>query len=139
MTRYIRVIFLTCLSIIILTLAVANREFVDIRILPSELEGFFGSGMIFSIPIFVLFLLPWIDRCKVKSFRYRSPTYKYLLASFVVSFIGLGVIGMNPATPILTWVGRFFTLVYFGFFVALYFLSPSEQTSKIPKRVVMHE
>ena len=62
-----------------------------------------------------------------------------LLASFVISFIGLGVIGMNPATPILTWVGRFFTLVYFGFFVALYFLSPSEQTSKIPKRVVMHE
>jgi uncharacterized membrane-anchored protein YhcB (DUF1043 family) len=29
---------------------------VDIRILPSELEGFFGDGMIFSIPIFVLFL-----------------------------------------------------------------------------------
>ena len=56
MARYIRVIFLTCLSIIILTLAVANREFVDIRILPSELEGFFGGGMIFSIPIFVLFL-----------------------------------------------------------------------------------
>ena len=56
MTRYIRVIFLTCLSIIILTLAVANRELVDIRILPSELEGFLGGGMIFSIPIFVLFL-----------------------------------------------------------------------------------
>ena len=56
MTRYIRVIFLTCLSIIILTLAVANRELVDIRILPSELEGFLGDGMIFSIPIFVLFL-----------------------------------------------------------------------------------
>lgn len=29
---------------------------MDIRILPSELEGFFGDGMIFSIPIFVLFL-----------------------------------------------------------------------------------
>lgn len=29
---------------------------MDIRILPSELEGFLGSGMIFSIPIFVLFL-----------------------------------------------------------------------------------
>ena len=56
MKRYIRVIFLTCLSIIILTLAVANRELVDIRILPSELEGFLGGGMIFSIPIFVLFL-----------------------------------------------------------------------------------
>jgi len=56
LTRYIRVIFLTCLSTIILTLAIANREFVDIRILPIELEGFFGDGMIFSIPIFVLFL-----------------------------------------------------------------------------------
>ena len=29
---------------------------MDIRILPSELEGFWGGGMIFSIPIFVLFL-----------------------------------------------------------------------------------
>ena len=39
-----------------MTLAVANRELVDIRILPSELEGFLGGGMILSIPIFVLFL-----------------------------------------------------------------------------------
>ena len=29
---------------------------MNIRVLPSELEGFFGGGMIFSIPIFVLFL-----------------------------------------------------------------------------------
>ena len=29
---------------------------MDIRILPSELEGFLGDSMIFSIPIFVLFL-----------------------------------------------------------------------------------
>ena len=29
---------------------------MDIRILPSELEGFLGDGMIFSIPTFVLFL-----------------------------------------------------------------------------------
>ena len=99
----------------------------------------FGGVLAMGLAIFVLFLLPWIDRCKVKSFRYRSLTYKILLASFVISFIGLGVIGMNPATPILTWIGRFFTLVYFGFFVALYFLSPSEQTSKVPKRVIMHE
>ena len=56
MTRYIRVIFLTCLSVIVLTLAVANRELVDIRMLPSELEVFFGGGMTFSIPVFVLFL-----------------------------------------------------------------------------------
>lgn len=84
MTRYIRVIFLTCLSIIILTLAVANRELVDIRILPSELEGFFGDGMIFSIPIFVLFLCgvifglfvgfvwEWIREMKLRSASSRK-------------------------------------------------------------------
>ena len=29
---------------------------MDIRILPIELEGFLGGGLMFSIPIFVLFL-----------------------------------------------------------------------------------
>ena len=56
MTRYIRVIFLTCLSVIILTIAVANRELVDVRLLPSELNGFLGVGVSLSIPVFVLFL-----------------------------------------------------------------------------------
>ena len=56
MTRYIRVIFLTCLSVIILTLAVANRELVDVRLLPSEFDGFLGVDVSLSIPLFVLFL-----------------------------------------------------------------------------------
>ena len=56
MTRYIRVILLTCLSVIILTLAVANRELVDVRLLPSELDCFFCVGGSLSIPVFVLFL-----------------------------------------------------------------------------------
>ncbi len=56
MTRYIRVIFLTCLSVIILTLAVANRELVVVRLLPSEFDGFLGVDVSLSIPVFVLFL-----------------------------------------------------------------------------------
>ena len=56
MSRYIRVIFLTCLSVIILTLAVANRELVDVRLLPSEFDGFLGVDVSLSIPVFVLFL-----------------------------------------------------------------------------------
>ena len=56
MTRYIRVIFLTCLSVIILTLAVANRELVTVRLLPSEFDGFLGVDVSLSIPVFVLFL-----------------------------------------------------------------------------------
>ena len=40
----------------ILTLAVANRELVDVRLLPSEFDGFLGVDVSLSIPVFVLFL-----------------------------------------------------------------------------------
>ena len=92
-----------------------------------------------GLAIFVLFLLPWIDRCKTKTIRYRSKEYKIILSLFAVSFVGLGFIGMNPATPVLTWIGRIFTLIYFGFFIALYFISKNEKTKPLPDRVTMHE
>jgi len=83
--------------------------------------------------------LPWIDRCSTKSIRYRSSTYKTLLTLFVISFFALGYIGMSAATPLLTWAGRLFTLIYFGFFVALYFTSANEKTKDVPDRVTMHD
>ena len=58
-----------------------------LRAIPDKLGGVIAMGL----AIFVLFLMPWIDRCKVKSIRYRSSTYKILLASFVISFVGLGL------------------------------------------------
>jgi ubiquinol-cytochrome c reductase cytochrome b subunit len=106
-----------------------------LRAIPDKLGGVLAMGA----AIFVLFFLPWIDRCSVKSIRYRGKSYKILLSLFVISFFGLGYIGMNPATPVLTWVGRLFTLIYFGFFVALYFTSVNEKTKEPPDRVTMHE
>ena len=106
-----------------------------LRAIPDKLGGVIAMGL----AIFVLFLMPWIDRCKVKSIRYRSSTYKILLASFVISFIGLGYIGMQAPTPILTALGRAFTLIYFAFFVVLYFTSKNEKTKPVPERVTMHE
>ena len=106
-----------------------------LRAIPDKLGGVIAMGL----AIFVLFLMPWIDRCKVKSIRYRSSTYKILLASFVVSFVGLGYIGMQAPTPILTALGRTFTLSYFAFFVVLYFTSKNEKTKPVPERVTMNE
>jgi ubiquinol-cytochrome c reductase cytochrome b subunit len=40
----------------------------------------------------VLFLLPWLDRCKVRSVR--STLHKLNIAQFVVCFIILGVLGV---------------------------------------------
>ena len=106
-----------------------------LRAIPDKLGGVIAMGL----AIFVLFLMPWLDRCKVKSIRYRSTTYKVLLVSFVVSFIGLGYIGMKAATPTLTLLGRLFTLVYFAFFVLLYITSKNEKTKPVPDRVTMHD
>jgi len=83
-----------------------------LRAIPDKVGGVLAMGA----AIFVLFVLPWIDRCSVKSIRYRGMSYKVLLTLFVISFFGLGYIGMNPATPVLTWIGRLFTLIYFAGF-----------------------
>ena len=85
--------------------------------------------------IVVLFLLPWIDQCKVKSIRYRSGIYKANLAAFIISFLVLGWLGIKPATPVLTLMAQIFSFIYFAFFVVLYFTSKNEATKPVPERI----
>ena len=88
-----------------------------------------------SSAIVVLFLLPWIDRGKVRSVRYRSTTFKWLLVMLVVSFIGLGYLGALPATETRTLFARLFSCGYFGFFLLLWWISKNEVTKPVPERV----
>jgi ubiquinol-cytochrome c reductase cytochrome b subunit len=66
--------------------------------------------------VVVLFFLPWLDKGQVKSIRYRGPIYKYALTAFIISFIGLGWLGVQPATPLYTLFAQILSLVYFAFF-----------------------
>ncbi|MCW8854486.1 MAG: cytochrome b N-terminal domain-containing protein [Gammaproteobacteria bacterium] len=102
-----------------------------LRAVPDKLFGVIAMGA----AIVVLFLLPWIDQCKVKSIRYRSVIYKANLTAFVISFLVLGWLGMEPATPGKTLAAQFFSLVYFGFFVVLYVTSKNEKTKPVPERI----
>lgn len=102
-----------------------------LRAVPDKLMGVIAMGG----AIVVLFLLPWIDQCKVKSVRYRGTSFKILLAVFVVSFVALGRLGMLPATPELTLLAQIFSVLYFGFFIALYFTSKNENTKPVPERI----
>jgi ubiquinol-cytochrome c reductase cytochrome b subunit len=102
-----------------------------LRAVPDKLMGVIAMGA----AIVVLFVLPWIDQCKVKSIRYRGTSFKVLLAAFIVSFIALGWLGMQPATPGKTVAAQIFSLIYFGFFVGLYFTSKNEKTKPVPERV----
>jgi len=85
--------------------------------------------------IFALFLLPWLDRSPVKSIRYRGTIYKIAVAVFVVSFVALGYLGTQPATPVMTNFARLFSLLYFGFFAALLIIPSFEKTKPVPDRV----
>lgn len=102
-----------------------------LRAVPDKLMGVIAMGG----SIVVLFLLPWIDQCKVKSIRYRGMSFKILLTAFVIAFVVLGWLGMQPATPFLTLLAQIFSVVYFGFFVALYFTSKNETTKPVPERI----
>lgn len=92
-----------------------------LRSIPNKLTGVaaFGSS------IFLLFLLPWIDRNPVKSLRYRGVLYRLLVLVFALTFIMLGYIGMQLATPNWAIVGQRFTELYFLFFVVSWIYSRS--------------
>jgi ubiquinol-cytochrome c reductase cytochrome b subunit len=87
--------------------------------------------------IVVLFLLPWLDRNPVRSIRYRGGIYKKALALFVISFLVLGYLGTQPATPVMTNIARVFTAIYFGFFLLMPLYTRWEKTKPIPERVTM--
>ena len=68
----------------------------------------------------------------MKSIRYCSRAFKLLLLLFVISFIGLGVLGTLSVSPVNALLARIFTAVYFGFFVILLLFSGREKTLALP-------
>jgi ubiquinol-cytochrome c reductase cytochrome b subunit len=102
-----------------------------LRATPDKLLGVFLMGAAVLLPIF----LPWLDRCRVKSIRYRSFTYKIALAVFAVSFVALGYLGLQPATGLNPLLSRVFTVPYFAFFVLMPFYTRHEKTKPVPTRV----
>jgi ubiquinol-cytochrome c reductase cytochrome b subunit len=102
-----------------------------LRAVPDKLLGVIAMGA----AIVLLFFLPWLDRSPVKSIRYRGIAYKAALGIFIVSFLALGYLGGEPATPVLTNFARLFSILYFAFFAVLLMLPMFEKTKPVPDRV----
>jgi len=105
-----------------------------LRAVPSKGWGAF----LMLAAIVFLFLLPWLDRCKVKSIRYRGWQFKVALAAFAVSFVALGYLGLQPATQLVNQAARVFTIIYFAFFLLMPLYTSRERTKPVPERVVYH-
>jgi ubiquinol-cytochrome c reductase cytochrome b subunit len=85
--------------------------------------------------VVILFFLPWLDRSPVKSIRYKGPIYKIALALFVIAFVLLQYLGMEPPNPTRTWLARFGTIYYLLFFFAMPWYSRIDTTKPEPERV----
>jgi ubiquinol-cytochrome c reductase cytochrome b subunit len=88
-----------------------------------------GAGVV------ILFFLPWLDNSEVKSIRYRPEWHKYMYAVFVVNFVVLGYLGMQPPSDIGGRVSQLGTLFYFGFFLLMPWWSRIGKSKPVPDRV----
>jgi len=103
-----------------------------LRAVPNKL----GGVLLMGSAVALLFFLPWLDRCKVRSIRYRGWTYKLALGVFAVSFVVLGILGTLPAVSLYTNLARIFTALYFAFFLLMPFYTSRERTKPVPDRLV---
>ena len=106
-----------------------------LRAIPPMFGSQFPGVLAMGAAILILFALPWLDRSPVKSIRYRSPIYKWVLGVFVVSFIMLGWLGVQPVTPLNALLARVFTALYFAFFILMPWYTSIGKTKEIPERV----
>jgi ubiquinol-cytochrome c reductase cytochrome b subunit len=105
-----------------------------LRAVPDKLWGAVLMGASVMLPIF----LPWLDRARVKSIRYRGWIYKTALGLFTVSFCTLGWLGMQPADDIFVLMAQFFSAIYFAFFLAMPYYTTIDKTKPVPDRVTYH-
>ena len=105
-----------------------------LRAVPDKLLGAMLMAAAVLLPVF----LPWLDRSRVKSIRYRGWIYKFALSGFVVSFLLLGWLGTMPAEGAYVMAARIFTVVYFAFFLLMPYYTAIDKTKPVPDRVVYH-
>ncbi|QOY63500.1 cytochrome bc complex cytochrome b subunit [Lysobacter sp. H21R4] len=106
-----------------------------LRVIPDKL----GGVMVMFGAIAILFAVPWLDRSKVNSVRYKGWITKTMLTMLVVCFIWLGKIGAGPGTdPVETQIGRVLTFLYFAFFITMPLWTKIDKTKPVPERVTTH-
>jgi ubiquinol-cytochrome c reductase cytochrome b subunit len=105
-----------------------------LRAVPSKGMG----ALLMLLSLVSLLALPWLDRSPVKSIRYKGWISRVMLAVFVISFVGLGYLGLQPAEGLYVILARIFGVCYFAFFWLMPFYSRIDRVKAVPERVVYH-
>jgi len=105
-----------------------------LRAIPNQRIG----ALLMALSIAAFLFLPWLDRAKNKSLRYRGMASKFLLGMFFVTFLLLMWLGLQPADPLYVTMARICTVTYFAFFILLPFVSKADGNGPVPERVTYH-
>jgi ubiquinol-cytochrome c reductase cytochrome b subunit len=95
----------------------------------------FWGVLVMGGSVVIFFFLPWLDNSPVKSIRYRPQFHKYIYGLFVVAFIILGYLGIQPPSPVGEKVSQICTIIYFGFFLTMPWWSRMGEFKQVPSRV----
>jgi ubiquinol-cytochrome c reductase cytochrome b subunit len=100
------------------------------------IDAKFWGVVVMGASTMILVALPWLDNSPVKSIRYRPDWHKYLYGIFVINFLILGYLGVQPPSAIGERVSQVGTLFYFGFFLLMPWWSKLGTPKQVPDRVV---
>jgi len=100
-----------------------------------SIDAKFWGVMVMGGAVIILFFLPWLDKSPVKSLRYRPSWHKYVYAVFVVNFVVLAYLGVQPVSDIGGRISQIGTLFYFGFFLLMPWWSALGEPKPVPQRV----
>ena len=95
----------------------------------------FWGVVVMGGAVIILFFLPWLDRSPARSIRYRPGWHKIVYAVFVIFFLVLGYLGVQPPSEAGNYVSQVGTLVYLGFFLLMPWWSRLGTFKPVPDRV----
>jgi ubiquinol-cytochrome c reductase cytochrome b subunit len=111
-----------------------------LRATPSMFGSAFPGVIVMGAAIAILFVMPWLDRSPVKSMRYKGWMSKVWLGIFVVSFVVLGYLGVQPSDGHTLGIGntalaQILTITYFLYFILMPIYTSIETCKPVPERL----
>jgi ubiquinol-cytochrome c reductase cytochrome b subunit len=105
-----------------------------LRAVPNQRWG----ALLLMLAVVAFLFLPWLDRSPVRSMRYKGWMSRTALTLFVISFIALGYLGLQPAAGVYVVLARIFAVIYFAYFLLMPFYSKLDPVKPVPERLTYH-